>query len=317
MDGDCRPRLRPDRFGEIAEDSLRSVRNSLHWHKASGDIVLVKIDDQALRKSAAGRGRGAIMRQLTDRLTAAGAKRIFFDITFCRRDRRRRRRGLRRGAEAVGPRDPANADRCRDRAAGPNRNRRPLPGLADAARGLGTISWHYNYQNAVTRHSLCGAVANGKIVPSFSSLLSGRAGRAERDLRAGLFGRSANRSPAFRRRTSSTAASIRRLIAGKDVVIGITTEELGDQFFVPGTGRMGGAYVHIIGAETLKAGRPVDLGWIPLFLAALGACAAAATRRDGRPAGADPRLASSRRSDRSGWPRSLPHLPRRDARAVR
>ena len=32
---------------------------------------------------------------------------------------------------------------------------------------------------------------------------------------------------------------------------------------------MGGAYVQIIGAETLKAGTPVDLGWLPLFLLAL------------------------------------------------
>ncbi len=34
-------------------------------------------------------------------------------------------------------------------------------------------------------------------------------------------------------------------------------------------GRMGGAFVHVIGAETLKGGKPVDLGWIPLFLLAL------------------------------------------------
>ena len=39
---------------------------------------------------------------------------------------------------------------------------------------------------------------------------------------------------------------------------------------------MGGAYVHIIGAETLKSGTPVDLGWIPLFLAVIGACGAGA-----------------------------------------
>ena len=37
-------------FGDIAENGLRTARNSLHWHKASGDIVLVAIDNQALRK---------------------------------------------------------------------------------------------------------------------------------------------------------------------------------------------------------------------------------------------------------------------------
>jgi EAL domain-containing protein (putative c-di-GMP-specific phosphodiesterase class I) len=35
---------------------------------------------------------------------------------------------------------------------------------------------------------------------------------------------------------------------------------------------MAGAYVQIIGADTLKAGRPVHVGWIPALLLALGAC---------------------------------------------
>ena len=47
-------------FGEIAEDFLRAMRNALHVHKASGDIVLVAIDDRSLRESASGPGRGAI-----------------------------------------------------------------------------------------------------------------------------------------------------------------------------------------------------------------------------------------------------------------
>ena len=37
-------------FGEIAEDYLRVWRNSLHPHHASGDVVLVLIDDQSLRQ---------------------------------------------------------------------------------------------------------------------------------------------------------------------------------------------------------------------------------------------------------------------------
>jgi EAL domain-containing protein (putative c-di-GMP-specific phosphodiesterase class I) len=45
---------------------------------------------------------------------------------------------------------------------------------------------------------------------------------------------------------------------------------------------MAGAYVHVIGAETLKDGRPVNLGWIPLFVIALAAGAFALWRRDGR-----------------------------------
>jgi len=37
-------------FGEIAEDFLRSTRNSFHKHKASSDIALVLIDDKSLHE---------------------------------------------------------------------------------------------------------------------------------------------------------------------------------------------------------------------------------------------------------------------------
>ena len=36
-------------LGKIGDDVLRTGRNSLHWHKASGDIVVVKIDNAALK----------------------------------------------------------------------------------------------------------------------------------------------------------------------------------------------------------------------------------------------------------------------------
>ena len=37
-------------FGEIAEDWLRVGRNSLHPHRASGQVVIVKIDDASLKQ---------------------------------------------------------------------------------------------------------------------------------------------------------------------------------------------------------------------------------------------------------------------------
>src|SRR4249919_1255524 len=68
--------------GEIVEGPLRTIRNSLHWHKASGDIVLVTIDNQSLRKIGRWPWPRRYHADLTDRLTADGAKRILFDISF-------------------------------------------------------------------------------------------------------------------------------------------------------------------------------------------------------------------------------------------
>jgi CHASE2 domain-containing sensor protein len=58
-------------------------------------------------------------------------------------------------------------------------------------------------------------------------------------------------------------------VRGKDVIVGATSRTLGDNILIPGVGLVGGVYAHVIGAQTLKSGVPVDLGWVPVFLASL------------------------------------------------
>jgi CHASE2 domain-containing sensor protein len=64
------------------EDVLRVARNRTHIHSSSGDIVLVPIDDHALREVGRWPWPRRYHAELIDKLTAAGAKQIFFDITF-------------------------------------------------------------------------------------------------------------------------------------------------------------------------------------------------------------------------------------------
>ncbi len=263
-------------FGHIAEDVLRTGRNALHWHKASGQIVLVKIDDQSLRHVGRWPWPRRYHAQLTDRLTGAGAKRIFFDISFfgatTAADDEALAGALKRSGRVI------LATRTR---AGPFHGQEqegfPLPAFAGAARGLATISWVYNFQQAVT-HIPYAAKAEKKIIPSFAALLSGREGQPDETF-APDYSLDPKSIPTVSAVSVLNGSFDRRLIVGKDIVVGTANDEIGDQFFVPGTGRMGGAYVHVIGAETLKSGRPVDLGWVPLFLAALVASALALTRR--------------------------------------
>src|SRR4051812_26020969 len=67
---------------EPIEDLLRIARNHFHPHRASGDIVLVSIDDRSLRQVGRWPWPRRYHAQMIDRLTAAGAKRIFIDIAF-------------------------------------------------------------------------------------------------------------------------------------------------------------------------------------------------------------------------------------------
>jgi CHASE2 domain-containing sensor protein len=260
-------------FGEIAEDLLRTFRNSLHWHKASGEIVLVKIDDEALRQVGRWPWPRRNHAQLTDTLTKAGAKRIFFDISFF-------------GAtNPVDDRQFADAIKRSNRVVLALRTRRsnsagrqeyvPLPAIADTP--LATIDWQYNWQNAVWQipYSM---ERDGRQIPSFSAMLSGRFGKPDTTFLPD-YSIDPKSIPTVSAAKLLEGQFDPALVRGRQVVIGTDSDGIGDQYFVPGTGKMGGAFVHIIGAETLKAGVPRYFGWLPLFIASLAMAALALTRR--------------------------------------
>jgi CHASE2 domain-containing sensor protein len=62
-------------FGEIAEDLLRTTRNKLHSHQASGDIVLVKFDDASLREVGRWPWPRRYLAQITDTVSRASSMR--------------------------------------------------------------------------------------------------------------------------------------------------------------------------------------------------------------------------------------------------
>jgi EAL domain-containing protein (putative c-di-GMP-specific phosphodiesterase class I) len=155
----------------------------------------------------------------------------------------------------------------------------PLARFAQQAR-IATISWEYNFEMAVS-HVPYATLWHGQVIPSFSALLAGRGGKPDSTFTPDYSIDPAS-IPAISAGSILRQRFDPRLIRGKDVVVGTASDGIGDQYFVPGTGKMGGAYVHIIAAETLRSGKPVDLGWVPLYLLAL--CAAAVSTRRRKPA---------------------------------
>ena len=256
-------------FGEILEDVLRAGRNSLHPHEASGDIVIVKVDNDSLRKVGRWPWPRRVHAELADKLTQAGAKRIFFDLQFYGAtnptDDRVFADALKRSGRITIAAPFAVATNLGEAGGEP-----ALPMFIERAR-LGTISVRYNYQNAVWQVPY-GVTTERTTMPSFASMLAGRSGPA-----GVMFRPDYSIDP--RSIPSVSASSVLSgevnpaKFRGKDVVVGTTSDVLSDIFFVPGVGQMGGAYVHVIAAETLKAGNPIDLGWIPVFLASLALAA--------------------------------------------
>jgi EAL domain-containing protein (putative c-di-GMP-specific phosphodiesterase class I)/CHASE2 domain-containing sensor protein len=265
-------------FGEPLEDVLRTARNSVRWHKASGDIVLVKIDDAAIRDVGGWPWPRRRYAELTDALTDAGAKRIFFTLPLHgptdAGDDRVFAESLERSGRVVLAVKPRSGPKN-----GTEQGALPYASFAQHA-AIGSISAQYNYQNAIWRIPYAAPVG-GKSIPSFATLLAGGKESARQPFMAD-YSIDPDSIPAVSAGAVANGRFNPELMRGKDVVIGATTDVIGDFNYLPGTGKMGGAYVHIIGAETLKAGNPRYFGWIPAFIAALSLSAFALSRRSAR-----------------------------------
>jgi EAL domain-containing protein (putative c-di-GMP-specific phosphodiesterase class I)/CHASE2 domain-containing sensor protein len=266
-------------FGELPEDMLRAGRNSLHINKASGDIVLVAIDDASVQKVGRWPWPRRNHARVIDELTAAGARRVFVDVMFEaaseQEDDRLLASAIERSGRVVLPVRPRAGPRT-DPIVGEEAVGLPFPTFRKNAQ-LGSITASYNYQNAVWRLPYAADVES-KPVPTFAALLAGREGDIGKSFVID-FSVDPHSVPILPAWSVLEGEFQPNAVRGKDVVVAVASESIGDQYFLPGWGKMAGAYVQVIGAETLKQGRPISLGWIPGLLFGLAAAALAAFRR--------------------------------------
>jgi EAL domain-containing protein (putative c-di-GMP-specific phosphodiesterase class I)/CHASE2 domain-containing sensor protein len=263
-------------FGEIAEDYLRVARNDFRRHKASGDIVLVLIDDRSLREVANWPWPRRYDALLIDRVSRTGANRIFVDINLSFPSNHE--------DDAILANSIRDAKRvtlfARSKFGRVNSatkiDGRPLP-IFGRYSTLALATFRYNYANAVWRLPWSGSVA-GQKVRSFAAALAGTDGPADVTFPID-YSIDVTSIPAYSALDVLNGRVSPKALAGKDVLIGTGSEILNDSAYIPGYGRAFGVQVHAIGAETLKSGRPVDLGWVPSFVFGMAAAAAALYRK--------------------------------------
>ncbi|HEU5067656.1 MAG TPA: EAL domain-containing protein [Sphingomicrobium sp.] len=255
------------------EDALRTARNNLHRHRASGDIILVKIDNESLQQVGRWPWSRREYAQLVDKLTAAGAKRIFFDLQFY---------------ASTNPADDqsfADAIKRSGRvtlAAGGSvgaESRADQPPLAMLVHNgnLGATGFSYNFENAVWKLPYALPSAKSQ-VRSFASLISGRPGAPGSTFPVD-YSIDPQSIPTISAGTVLEGRFNARTIAGHDVIVGAASNTIGDIYNIPGFRQAGGVYIHVLGAETLKSGTPIDFGWIPGFVLSLFVSAAALSRK--------------------------------------
>jgi diguanylate cyclase len=258
-------------LGQPFDDMMRAGRNVAQKQAASGEIVVVAIDEPSLAKLERWpwpRGQHGI---IADELARLGAKRIFFDIDFSspsdpEEDRKLAAALARQTVPVVMP-----VQNIEDSATGEQTPFFPLP-IFRAHVEEATVNVDYDFRGIVW--NLPYARKTGvRYYPSFAAVLAG-VGESRRGSFAIDYSVDHSTVPlvsavdVIERRVASD------IIAGRDVIIGATADQLGDTYFIPAAGRkVGGVYLHVLGAETLKTGAPVELGWLPplLFAFAVGA----------------------------------------------
>ena len=251
--------------GEEVDDFLRMARNKMHQSEASGQIVLVRIDDKSLREVGDWPWPRSQQAKLYTEIERLGARHIGADIMYIGETRPSEDRALAAAIADKGNVTVAVHTRT-GQGAGEARSETMTPALAGKV-AVASISAEYNWQNVVWRLSRSDTL-EGRSIPSLSAVLAG-----QREARPGRFRIDYSINPATVPTYSATDILHGRVelekIAGKTVALGTDSVAIGDQFSIPGWGKRGGVYQHVLGAETLRSGSPIDFGWLPSLLVAL------------------------------------------------
>jgi EAL domain-containing protein (putative c-di-GMP-specific phosphodiesterase class I)/CHASE2 domain-containing sensor protein len=257
-------------MGAPVDLSLRVLRNKLRAHDASGQIVLVGIDDKALLREGPWPWRRARLAELTDDLFAAGAQRVFFNLPLQAGDPADDTQLAQAVSRYPGRVFVGINVESQDR--GGSRPIAPMGALEGKVTQVSAVRWISGYWNGVEyvpyRRPL-----GGRDLPAIDSVLANVYGKKDQSFPIDYAIRSAS-IPYFSASDILSRGSASRDLSGKDVLVGFNTQAIASPVLILGQERSSINAVIILGAETLKAGKPIMVGWLPPFLLALIAAAA-------------------------------------------
>lgn len=257
-------------FGEPLDDIFRIARNKMREHNASGQVVVVGIDDLAQQEIGDWPWKADRYARMVDNLNAAGANRIFFDFTIkgLANDP-----GARRLVEALKKHDGKvylSAAFSEDGATGKRVPMIPPPDARRFSRLVNSNVWINGY-NVVWSGRYANQVGD-LIVPSIASEISDIRGGAEQEFPID-YSIAMGSIPYVSASEILRGDAVLSRVAGRDIIIGTNASGAGNRYSVPGHGPSASVFVSALAAETLLAGAPSTYGWWLPFLLALAVTA--------------------------------------------
>lgn len=173
-------------IGEPIDRVVEAAVGRLAWRPVSGDIVVVALDDKTIEQSVRGDFSMAQHARLVDAINAAGAKRLFIDFTYERRQNDRELPLLTAAVKRMKNRVILAA--AAEDAQGDKARLTRLPGPAFGHVQIACIGWEYEFWQ-VWRIPITLDV-DGKLVPghAFVGYRTGADGRAAEYLETTLLG---------------------------------------------------------------------------------------------------------------------------------
>ena len=252
---------------EPLEDIYRGGRNMVRARPADQKTVVVAIDNATVRRFGSSYYSRKHNADLLDKLFAMGVKRVYFDEAFSQPmdsegdDAFAAALARHKGKVFLG------GNSLRARASDESLSLVPIQKFrADsqirsfrADRSPFSLSAETYYSDSFS----------GKKTPSISSDIAGRIGPIDATYRPD-WSIEVNTVPTVSILDILDAKTQAAAIAGKDIIVGVTSDDSQDFMHVAGQGWFPGVYLHVIGAQTLREGAPGNIGWVPsLVLAAL------------------------------------------------
>ncbi|WP_267414424.1 EAL domain-containing protein [Sphingomonas sp. GC_Shp_4] len=253
-------------LAEHLDRILDPLRVAASVKPPSGRIVVIDMDADSVAAIKSWPWPRHHYARVIDRLSAAGAASITFDVDFSSASTPIGDRAM---AEALARAKPpialptfAQQARSGDRR---SIDALPLPLFRDHA-ALASVSMQPD-SDGIVRRAPFGTVTDGVPRPSVSSFMAHRSGSADAFFPID-FGTDREQLP----RLSFVAVEAGRFapaaIRGKDVVIGATAIEMGDRYAVPYWGVIPGVIIQALAAETLLRAVPVDGSTMVVLLVA-------------------------------------------------
>ena len=250
------------------DDALSQQRFRLLSRQPSATLTVVEIDVDSLRAAETWPWSRERFAKAIDNLNRAGAQTVGLDVDFSARSSVAADDALatvirRWPGQVILPTFVQQAGHGADRRQVATR---PLAALAEEAI-LASVNVPVDADGRVRRYPNGFETVDG-LRPSMAATLLGRSPRAASFLiDYGLDAKAINRisfQDVYAGRFDSA------LVRGKNVLIGSTAIELGDQFATPKRGVLQGVYIHALAYESLLAGRDLrPLGWPFLVMAVI------------------------------------------------